>query len=144
MSPMVGDVVTIATANGTGTITEILPRRNAFIRPAVSNIDLLVIIAAAVIPITDPYLIDRVTAMAEHSNCDVLICINKADLDPGDDLYQIYHTAGFHTIRTSTVSGEGIDALRAAMFGKTCAFTGNSGVGKSSILNAIAHNFTFK
>lgn len=141
MSPMVGDVVAIDVANGTGTVTEILPRRNAFVRPAVANIDLLVIIAAAVIPVTDPYLIDRVIAMAEHSNCDVLLCINKADLNSGDTLYRIYHAAGFHTIRTSAVSGEGIAELRTAIYGKTCAFTGNSGVGKSSILNAIAPQF---
>ena len=141
MSPMVGDVVSINVANGSGTVAEILPRRNAFIRPAVANIDLLVVIAAAVIPVTDPYLIDRVAAMAEHCSCDVLICINKSDLNPGDDLFQIYQAAGFHTIRTSAVTGEGIEELRAAIAGKTCAFTGNSGVGKSSILNAIDDRF---
>lgn len=141
MSPMVGDVVNIDVDNGTGTVKEILPRKNAFVRPAVANIDLLVIIAAAVIPVTDPYLIDRVVAMAEHCDCDSLICINKADLHPGDALYETYRAAGFQTIRTSAVSGEGIAALRAAIDGKTCAFTGNSGVGKSSILNAIAPQF---
>lgn len=141
MSPMVGDVVMIEVANGSGTVKEILPRRNAFVRPAVANMDLLVIIASAVIPVTDPYLIDRVVAMAEHCHCDSLICINKADLNPGDALYELYHASGFHTIRTSAVSGDGIAELRAAVAGKTCAFTGNSGVGKSSILNAIAPEF---
>ena len=137
-SPLVGDHVQItADDRGKGVIEAILPRKNAFVRPAVANIDLLVVIAAAVIPITDPYLIDRVAVIAEHMNCGVLLCINKADLDPGDHLFDIYATTGYPVIRTSAVTGLGMDELRDAIRGRTCAFTGNSGVGKSSILNGL-------
>ncbi len=94
-------------------------------------------IAAGVNPITDPFLIDRVAAIAERKNCEPIICLNKCDLDPCDALYEIYCNAGFTTIRVSAATGEGISKLREAIAGKTVVFTGNSGVGKSSILNAL-------
>ena len=129
---------------GKGYITEILPRRNAFVRPAVANIDVMVIVAAAVIPVTDPFLIDRVTAMAQSHDCEVVICINKCDVDPGDKLFEIYTKAGFDVIRTSAKSGIGIDELSSKISGKVCAFTGNTGVGKSSILNAMHPGLVIK
>lgn len=137
-SPLVGDRVTLYTApDGTGTVREILPRRNRFLRPAVANIDLLVMVAAAVNPVTDPYLIDRVWALAAYHECDFLLCLNKADLARADRLLAIYSAAGARVICTSAVTGEGVAALSAACAGKLCAFTGNSGVGKSSLLNAM-------
>ena len=102
-----------------------------------ANIDLLVVVAAQAVPVTDPYLIDRVVAIAESRGCDSLICVNKCDLASGEDLARIYEQAGFHTVRLSAQTGEGIDELRQAIAGKVCAFTGNSGVGKSSLLNAL-------
>lgn len=141
-SPLVGDRVMLDfTDNGNGYIKELLPRDNFFIRPTVANIDYLVLIAANVNPITDPFLIDRVSAIAEHANCKVIICLNKCDLDRADVLFEIYSTTGYPVVRTSTVTGEGIDELRAIIKGKTVAFTGNSGVGKSSILNALCPDF---
>lgn len=144
-SPLVGDRVRISVdAQGRGMVEEIEARRNAFVRPAVANVDLLVIVAAAVIPVTDPYLIDRVAVLAEHVGCGVLICINKVDLDPGDALFDIYSTTGYRVIRTSAATGQGIEALRCAIRGKTCAFTGNSGVGKSSVLNRLDPEFQIR
>ncbi len=137
-SPLVGDKVEFdRNADGSGTVKAILPRRNSFVRPAVANIDLLVIVAAAVNPISDPFLLDRMTALADKHDCSVLICINKADMDPGDRLYDIYTHAGFQVLRTSAVTHEGLDQLREALRGVTAAFSGNSGVGKSSLLNAL-------
>lgn len=143
--PLVGDRVEITAApGGKGQIESIDERRNSFVRPSVANIDMLVIIASADIPVTDPYLIDRISAIAELSNCDVAICINKSDLNSGDELFDIYSSVGYPLIRTSTITGEGIDELKAVMKGTTCAFTGNSGVGKSSILNALEQCFNIK
>ena len=137
-SPLVGDRVRLLTdKDGSGRIEEVLERKNFFIRPAVANVDTLVFIAANVNPVTDPFLIDRVAVIAHEANCELIVCVNKIDLDKGDDLYGIYTAAGYPVIRTSAETGEGAKELLDAMRGKVCAFTGNSGVGKSSILNVL-------
>ena len=140
LSPLVGDVVSLEPAEpGCGYVLDIVPRKNAFVRPAVANVDAIVILAAAVNPITDPFLVDRVTVIAESMDCGVIICINKCDLDRGDALYQAFSTnTGYPVLRTSAVTGEGTAELKELMRGRTVAFTGNSGVGKSSLLNCIA------
>ena len=138
VSPLVGDRVECsALGGGEGVIEAILPRRNAFERPAVANIDQLVIVASEAVPRTEPYLIDRMTAIAALKNCGVLVCVNKCDLAAGKALYDYYTRAGYPAVRVSAKTGEGIDSLRGAISGKLSAFTGNSGVGKSSILNAL-------
>ncbi len=137
-SPLVGDRVEISLdANGRGRVDKLLPRKNFFIRPAVANIDLLIAVASEVNPVTDPFLIDRVTAFAEHMGCEVLICINKSDAARVSRLRDIYATSGYRVIETSAVTGEGVEELRGCIAGKVCAFSGNSGVGKSSLLNAL-------
>jgi len=142
MSPLVGDRVEFSTAErGKGVLTQVLERKNSFVRPPIANIDIMVVVASAAIPVTEPYLIDRLTAIAVKNNCEPVICINKLDLDPADRLYDIYSAAGFSTVRTSAATGEGMDELQDMMRGAVCAFTGNSGVGKSSILNAIEPGF---
>ncbi|MGN0964837.1 MAG: ribosome small subunit-dependent GTPase A [Dysosmobacter sp.] len=144
-SPLVGDQVEVRElGNGEGFVEAILPRKNAFERPAVANIDQLVIIASGAIPRTEPYLIDRVASIAALKGCDVIVLLNKCDLDPAEELYEIYTAAGFPTLRVSAETGEGIDALRPLINGKLSAFTGNSGVGKSSILNALDPSFQLK
>lgn len=137
-SPLVGDRVEISLdANGKGRVDKLLPRKNFFIRPAVANIDRLIAVASEVNPVTDPFLIDRVTAFAEHMGCEVLICINKSDAARVSRLRDIYATSGYRVIETSAVTGEGVEELRGCIAGKVCAFSGNSGVGKSSLLNAL-------
>lgn len=137
-SPLVGDRVEVsADAQGKGRVDRILPRRNRFIRPAVANVDQIVMFASAVNPVTDPFLIDRVSAIAALNDCDTVVCVNKTDLDPADRLYEIYHEAGFPVVRCSAETGDGVEDLRCIIRGKTSAFTGNSGVGKSSILNRL-------
>ena len=140
--PLVGDHVKYKlTEPNKGILVDIYPRKSEFVRPPVANIDIMIIIASSVIPVTDPYLIDRMTVIANKSNCEAVICINKCDLDPANELYNIYTLSGFKTIRTSAKTGQGISELIDSISNKTCAFTGNSGVGKSSILNAIDSNF---
>lgn len=142
ISPLVGDRVEVRElGNGEGFLEKILPRRNAFTRPAVANIDQLVVIASGAIPKTDPFLIDRVAAIAALKECDVIVLLNKCDLDQADTLYEIYHAAGFPTLRVSAETGEGLEELKGMLAGKLSAFTGNSGVGKSSILNALDQRF---
>ena len=137
-SPLTGDLVEISVEKGKGMVEKILPRKNHFIRPAVANVDALVVFAANVNPVTEPFLIDRVAAIAGDQNVDVYLCVNKCDLDPAMDLVRIYRHAGFPVICTSAETGEGVAELRALLEGKLTAFTGNSGVGKSSILNRLA------
>ena len=136
-SPLTGDIVEISVENGKGMVEKILPRKNRFIRPAVANVDALVVFAANVNPVTEPFLIDRVAAIAGDQEVPVYLCVNKCDLDPAEDLVSIYEKAGFQVIRTSAETGEGVEELRNLISGKLTAFTGNTGVGKSSMLNAL-------
>ncbi len=136
-SPLTGDMVEITVEHGRGMVERILPRKNHFVRPAVANVDILVIFAASVNPVTEPFLIDRVAAIAGDQEVPVCLCINKCDLDPAVDLNRIYRHAGFTVIQTSAETGEGVEELRQLLHGKLAAFTGNSGVGKSSVLNRL-------
>ncbi len=142
ISPLVGDRVEVRElGGGEGVVEKILPRQNSFSRPAVANIDQLVVIASAAIPRTDPFLIDRVASIAALKDCAVAVVLNKCDLDPADALYDIYRASGFPTLRVSAETGAGMEELKSLITGKLSAFTGNSGVGKSSILNALDSNF---
>ena len=135
--PLTGDMVEISVEGGKGMVEKILPRKNRFVRPAVANVDGLVIFAANVNPVTEPFLIDRVAAIAGDQDVPVYICVNKCDLDPAVDLVRIYRNAGFQVLCTSAETGEGMAQLRDLLKGKLMAFTGNTGVGKSSVLNAL-------
>ena len=137
VTPLTGDMVEVSVEKGKGMVEAVLPRKNSFVRPAVANIDMLVIFAANTNPITEPFLIDRVAAIAGDKEVPVVLCINKCDLDPAVDLQKIYTAAGFPVICASAVSGEGVEDLRALIKGRLVAFTGNSGVGKSSMLNCL-------
>lgn len=134
-SPLVGDFVRITRQGDKGVLEALLPRKNAFIRPAVANIDQIVVLASCAIPVTEPFLIDRVLAIAQLQNVPALVVVNKDDLAPAQPLAEIYRRAGVPVLVTSAETGEGIEALREALAGKLSCLTGNSGVGKSSLLN---------
>ena len=136
-SPLTGDLVEISVEKGKGMVEKIMPRRNRFVRPAVANVDALVVFAANVNPVTEPFLIDRVAAIAGDQEVPVYLVVNKCDLDPALDLVRIYTNAGFQVICTSAETGAGVEELRELIRGKLTAFTGNSGVGKSSVLNRL-------
>ncbi len=120
-----------------GILKEVEPRKNSFIRPNVANIDQLIFVASAARPETDPYLIDQMSIVAEKSACTFILCLNKIDLNPAHQLTDLYKSCGFQVIRTSATSGEGIDELCRQLQGQVSAVTGNSGVGKSSLLNLL-------
>ena len=138
MSPVVGDMVEYsALDDNNGVIENVLPRKNSFIRPAVANVDIFVFIASDSLPVTDPFLIDRVSVIASYNSCGFILCINKEDIPHNDTLFGVYKNVGFDVIKTSAVSFEGISELRFLLQGKTCVFTGNSGIGKSSLINCL-------
>ncbi len=141
--PIVGDRVAleIQQEDGTGFLLSIGPRKNSLVRPAVANLDMLFAVASAAPPVTDVLLIDKITAIAANKDMETAVVINKADLDRGDALYGIYEKAGIKVLRVSAVTGEGIEKLLELMKGKVSAFAGNSGVGKSSLLNKLDKSF---
>lgn len=145
ITPLVGDRVEITVSqDGTGMVDEVLPRANQFQRPMVANMDQLVILASGAIPITAPFLIDRMISLAEYNGCEPIICFNKCDLEPAQELVELYRRAGFQSFAISAHTGEGLEQLLEVLNGKISAFTGNSGVGKSSVLNALCPQFDLK
>ena len=126
IKPLVGDWVELTLLGETeGVVDAVLPRRNAMDRPAVA------------IPVTDPFLIDRMTAIAEAKRCEPIVLFNKWDLQPVPQLLELYQRAGIRALACSAKTGEGLAELRQIIAGKISVFTGNSGVGKSSLLNAL-------
>ncbi len=136
-TPMVGDRVRLSEKNGKGSIEEIYPRKNQLIRPAVSNIDRLVVTVALTDPAPNLFLVDCFLLLGEAAGIDTLLCFNKSDLTQDTSVVDLYRRAGYETILTSVEKGEGICELREKLAGRTSALAGNSGVGKSSLLNAV-------
>lgn len=124
-----------------GAIEEVLPRKNELVRPPVANLDQLVILSALSDPAPDLRLVDRLTVFAQWNEVTPVLCFNKADLvskEAQAHLAEIYAPTGFPMVFCSTVTGEGIAELKALLKGKFSVFAGNSGVGKSSMMNAIS------
>lgn len=139
VKPLPGDMVGIEVLDdGTGSITEIYPRKNCFVRPPISNIECLVIVVAVDNPKPDLKFVDKMLVIAEDNGVEPVICLNKCDLPANyDDILSIYRNIGYKVIETSTVEKTGISDIKAAISGKITAFAGFSGVGKSSLLNEI-------
>ncbi|MBR1704181.1 MAG: ribosome small subunit-dependent GTPase A [Clostridia bacterium] len=139
VTPLVGDRVSITINEGEheNTIDEIFPRDNELRRPPVANIDRLFIIVASTEPRPNPLVIDRLTAIAVRKGIEPVIVLNKADLKDVADLKEIYEKTPFPVVVTNGLTGEGTETLKTLLEGRTCAFTGNSGVGKSTLLNAL-------
>ncbi len=137
-SPLVGDSVEIAVQSGDkGVIESIYERKNSLIRPAVANIDKLFIVSSYVTPAPNTLIIDRLTAICAFYSITPIIVFNKCDLGDFTSFKEIYNNSGFKTLVVSAQTGEGIDELKNELEGCISAFTGNSGVGKSSLLNVI-------
>lgn len=138
ITPCVGDRVEIGVLGElVGSLDKILDRKNKLYRPAVANIDKLFIISSFETPAPNAMIIDRLTAIAVYNNIEPIIVFNKCDMGPFDEWTHVYKKAGFKTYVVSANTGEGIDGIRKELSGCVSAFTGNSGVGKSSILNRL-------
>lgn len=143
IKPLVGDNVIIEildNENNLGNITEVLPRFNSLVRPAVANVDQTVIIFAVAEPEPNFNLLDRFLVNMEQNSVHTVICFNKIDLDGfsrNESLCRSYASAGYEILFISADNGYGIEELKKVLYGKTTVFAGPSGVGKSSTLNAI-------
>ena len=141
-----GDFVEVSKLDdGTGVIESVQPRKNMLKRPAVANIDQVILTFAAASPDLNRLLLNRFITLAEWSQIgNIIICINKIDLiDNADEFLNEYESL-YKIIRVSAVTGEGIDKLKTQMSNNVTVLTGASGVGKSSILNAIDSSFNLK
>ena len=138
ISPLVGDNVIIETDGEKGTVAEILPRKNFLIRPPVANIDRLFIVSSVLDPKPNLYIIDKLSAFAVFHGIEPIVIFSKSDLADTSQYEEIYLKSKMKTVCCSSVSYSGIEEIIKLIDGNICAFTGNSGVGKSSILNAIA------
>lgn len=138
ISPLVGDCVEITVNdNSKGTIDIIKPRKSELIRPPIANVDKIFIVASIVEPMPNTSVIDMMTAIAMHKGIEPSIIISKSDLSDIGWLYDIYTTTGLDVFCVSPVTGEGIEAVREVLRDHISAFTGNSGVGKSTLLNGL-------
>lgn len=139
ITPLVGDIVSITiNENAENTVDEIKARKNALVRPALANLDQLFVVASIVDPAINTTVIDRIIAIAEFKHIEPVVILTKIDLsDHYMKYYDIYSKAGFKVILCDNSTGIGSDEVRAMLADKVSAFTGNTGVGKSSLLNAI-------
>jgi len=139
---VVGDDVEIQIADNPeddSWITEILPRRNSFLRPPISNIDKLMVVFATTNPAPNFVVIDKMLVMAERKGIEPIICINKSDLADSEELLRIksIYEPIYKTFVTNAKAGEGIEDIKSEIEGYKVALAGPSGVGKSTIVNAL-------
>ena len=145
ISPYAGDRVRIlAEEDGTGALEEILPRRNFLVRPPIANIDQLFIVSSLRDPYPEPLIVDKTIAVAELEDIQPILVLTKTDLEGPSSLKEVYDLAGVPCLEVSSVTGQGVDQVRQLLAGKVSAFTGNSGVGKSTLLNALFPEFALK
>ena len=143
--PLVGDRVEITVNEaGNNSIDKILPRNNYFNRPPISNVDNLVIVCSTCEPKPNTLIIDRLTAIAIHKGVKPIIVFTKNDLQDASEYIEIYSKTDIPTYVVSNYTGDGVDEVRALLENSVSVFTGNSGVGKSSLLNRIAPEFSLE
>jgi len=140
-TPLIGDAVIISITDENkqiGTLHTIKPRKNELRRPPIANIDQVIITVATAQPAFNAGLLDRFLVLASYEDIPVLICVNKSDLIVQDTSFDPYIQAGYPLVYTSTIVKEGLSDLRTHMAGKINVFAGPSGVGKSSLINALS------
>ena len=142
VTPLAGDRVIFEHADGKeGFITKIETRKNSLIRPAVANVDLLCVVIAAKNPDPDLFILDKLCAVAKNNGIEVLLIVNKDDIGDSEAISKIYSDAGFKVVSMCATNpaqySESIEIIRNEAKNKISFFTGASGVGKSSVLNAV-------
>lgn len=145
-TPLVGDIVTvIADAESRkGVVDEILPRKNVLLRPPVANVTQMAVVIAAANPRPNLYLTDKMLAAAQTAEIDAVVCVNKTDIENADEICEIYKSAGYCVIPMSAADGTNVDFLKERLNENITVFAGNSGVGKSSILNCVCETEQFE
>lgn len=146
ITPLVGDMVMISADKSSfcGAVDKIFERKNVLLRPPVANVSQIAIVIATANPRPNLYLIDKLIASAELEEIDIVICMNKIDIDGGEDIYKIYSDAGFCVIPLSAQNGDNIQMMKDKLADNITVFAGNSGVGKSSLLNCITESDFFE
>ena len=145
ISPVVGDKVLFnPLSEDKGIVEEVLERKNLLKRPVVANIDKLIIVSAPKTPAPDTLMIDRLIALAVKYNIIPIIVFNKCDMGDMSKYNDIYRSAGFDTFVVSAKDDIGIESLKEILKDSVCAFAGNSGVGKSSLINSMFKNVNAK
>lgn len=138
ISPVCGDSVEISLeADSTGVIKEICERRSVLIRPPIANLDVLVFVSSTCEPKPNLTLLDKFIAVAVFKKIEPVIVFTKVDKHSADEYAEIYRSSGFEVFEIDNTTGEGSEALKKRLKGKLSAFTGNTGVGKSSLLNCL-------
>ena len=137
ITPVAGDRVRLEHEAGTAVIAEVLPRKNVFVRPPVANVDQFFIVASTVQPAPSTLVIDKLSAIAVDRGAQPVLVITKGDLQDAGALMQCYRTAGFPVLCVNAATGERLAPLCAMLAGKLSVFSGNSGVGKSTLLGAL-------
>ena len=138
ISPLVGDLAQVSLREtGYHSIDSLLPRRNSLCRPPLANLDQLFIVVSAAEPAPNFQVIDRMTAAADDQEITPVLVITKTDLAPYEEIVRIYTHAGFDVVITSAASGKGVMEVKKRLAGKISAFAGNTGVGKSTLLNRL-------
>lgn len=135
--PVAGDRVLLGHEAGTDYIDALLPRKNLLVRPPVANVDRLFIVASTVRPVPSFLVIDRLAAAAIDQEVEPVLVVSKPDLAPAEPLEEAYKSSGIPVLVVCAVAGQGLEALRALLPGVFSVFCGNSGVGKSTLLNAL-------
>ena len=138
ITPVAGDEVTLETENGAAVIAEIAPRKNVFVRPPVANLDVLFLVASTTQPTPSTLVLDKLAAIAVDKGVQPVIVCTKGDLAEAEFLRSAYEKSTLPFIRIDYGSGAGLDEVKQWISGRLCAFCGNSGVGKSTLLNALA------
>lgn len=137
ISPVCGDKVEIEFENKTAVITEIKERKSLIIRPPLANLDVLVFVASICEPAPNLLILDKFIAVAEYKNIKPMVVITKIDKQEPNEYLNIYNKSGIDVFAVDNITGKGSDEVKQALMGKFSAFTGNTGVGKSSLLNNI-------
>lgn len=148
ITPLIGDRVKIRISeeDGSGYVVDIEERKTQLLRPAVANVAQAIVVMSVKSPDINTWLLDKFLLMAEYEGLDVIVCINKCDLDPdlSKKYWDVYKKAGYKVLLTSTKLGSGIESLKKELIGNISVFAGPSGVGKSSLLNKIDHELNLE
>ena len=137
ITPVAGDRVTVEVENGGNVIAEIAPRRNVFVRPPIANLDVLFIVASTTQPVPSTLVLDKLTAIAVDKEVQPVLVFTKGDLASTEKLTGAYALSTLPVVIVDHATGGGLDEIKSMIQGKLCAFCGNSGVGKSTLLNAL-------